>query len=87
MTRRRTGSVRHAEVHDFARLDEVIEAKHDLLDGRRIIPPVHVEEVDIARPKLLQRVLYLSRRSASGLSIRLQSAKKAGSHREEEVFR
>lgn len=35
------------EVEDLAREDELVEAIHDLLDGRVPVPPMEVKDVDV----------------------------------------
>lgn len=51
------GRVRDAEVEHFARLHELVQALHHLLDRRHVIPKVHVENVNVVRLQQLQRAL------------------------------
>ena len=39
-------------------LNENVERVHDLFDGGGVVPPVHVENVDIGRAKLLERSFH-----------------------------
>ena len=39
-------------------MDESVEGTHDLLNAGFIIPPMNVEEIDIIRPQLLERIAY-----------------------------
>ena len=48
------GGVADAEVEDFSRGDGVVEGVHDLGDGGGVVPPVDVEQVDVARLELLE---------------------------------
>ena len=43
-----------AEVEDFSGRDDVVEGVHDFGDGGGVVPPVDVEEVDVARLEFLQ---------------------------------
>ena len=46
--------VADAEVEDFTRGDDVVERVHDFGDGSGVVPPVDVEQVDVARLEFLQ---------------------------------
>ena len=50
------GRVGDAEVEHLALRDEVVQAVHHLLDAASVVPPVHVENVDVVRAQLLQRI-------------------------------
>ena len=43
------------EVQNFPRLNESVQRTHDLFDASGVIPPMHVQEIDVGRPKLLER--------------------------------
>ena len=49
------GRVRHAEVQHLALHDERVQGVHHLLDARHVVPPVHVEDVDIIGTQFLER--------------------------------
>jgi hypothetical protein len=46
------------EVENFSLDDECVQRVHNLLDGRGVIPPVHVENVEIRSAQLLERSFY-----------------------------
>ena len=48
------GRVADAEVEDFARRDHVVEGVHKFGDRSGEVPPVYVEQIDVAGPQLLQ---------------------------------
>ena len=48
------GGVADAEVEDFARGDGVVEGVHDFGDRGGVVPPVDVEQVDVARLEFLE---------------------------------
>lgn len=50
-------SIRYTEVEDLARRDKVMETVHDFLHAGGVVPPVNIENIDIAGAKLLERVL------------------------------
>lgn len=54
-----TGRVGDTEVHDFAGLDEVVESVHHLLDRGGVVPEVDIEDVNVRRLELLERVVDL----------------------------
>jgi hypothetical protein len=43
------GRVRDAEVQHLAAEDDAIEGLHDLLDGRDVVEPMQVKDVDVCR--------------------------------------
>jgi len=43
------------EVEDLALLNENVKRVHDLLDRRRVVPPMHVENVNICCTQLVER--------------------------------
>lgn len=45
------------EVEDFALGDEVVQPVHDFFDRRGVVPPMHVEDVDVGRAEFLERGL------------------------------
>ena len=49
--------VGNSEVEDLALHDESVEAVHDLLDGASVVPPVDVEDVNVIRAQLSERVV------------------------------
>ena len=48
------GRVGDTEVEDFAGGDEIVEAEHDFFDRGRVVPPVDVEDVDVAGLEFLE---------------------------------
>ena len=48
------GGVADAEVEDFSRRDDVVERVHELGDRSGVVPPVDVEQVDVARLEFLE---------------------------------
>lgn len=42
------------QVENFARNDYVVERVHDFLDGRVVVPPMEVQNVDVCGSELLQ---------------------------------
>ena len=54
------------EVENFSLDDECVQRVHNLLDGRAMIPPVQVENVEIRSTQLLERSFY---RHIEGLGV------------------
>ena len=54
------------QVKDLALSDEVVKTVHHLLDASSIVPPVHVEDVDVVCPQLPERILH---RDVHGLEV------------------
>lgn len=52
--------IRDSQVQDLTLGNEVVETLHELRDGGREVPPVHVEQVDVVRLQLLQACLHRS---------------------------
>jgi len=50
-------SVRYTEVQDLSRPHDIIQGKHNLLDGRRVVPPVDIEDINVIGLQLDQRGL------------------------------
>ena len=48
------GRVADAEVENFTRRDHVVEGVHDFRDRGGEVPPVYVEQIDVACPEFLQ---------------------------------
>jgi len=48
-------SVGNSEVEDFALLDQLMQAPHNLFDARLVVPPVDIEEINVIGAKFLQR--------------------------------
>lgn len=46
------------EVENLSLDDECMQGIHDFLDGGSIIPPVHIENVDIGSAQLLEGFFY-----------------------------
>lgn len=46
------------EVENLSLDDECMQGIHDFLDGGTIIPPVHIENVDIGSAQLLEGFFY-----------------------------
>ena len=46
------------QIEHFSLLNERVEAVHHFLDGSLPVPPVHVKNVDVRRPQLLQAGFY-----------------------------
>lgn len=49
--------IRDSKIIHFARTDEIIQTIHELRNRCVVIPPVDIEEVDVASPQILQGVL------------------------------
>ena len=54
-------SIGYTKVQDLSRPDDIVQGEHDLLDGRRVIPPMNIEDIDVIGLQLdqgcLERVL------------------------------
>jgi hypothetical protein len=48
-------SIGYTKVQDFSRPHNIVQGKHNLLDGRRVIPPVNVEDINVIGLQLEQR--------------------------------
>lgn len=46
------------EIQDFSLSDEVVQTVHDLLDAGSVIPPMHIENVDVVCLEFLERRLH-----------------------------
>jgi hypothetical protein len=54
-----TRSVRDTQVQHLALPHDIVQAVHDLLNRRGVVPPVHVEDIDVVGTKLLERGVEL----------------------------
>jgi hypothetical protein len=54
-------SIRYTKVQDLSRPHNIVQGEHNLLDGRRVIPPVNIENINVIGLQLdqggLERVL------------------------------
>jgi hypothetical protein len=47
-------SIRYTKVQDLSRPHNVIQGEHNLLDGRRVIPPMDIEDINVIGLQLEQ---------------------------------
>lgn len=67
-------AVRDTLVKYLSLLNEDMEAIHNLLDGRGMIPVVHIQNIDPVSSEFLQRVSYAQMQTASGVSAMVRAA-------------
>ena len=48
-------SIGYTKVQDLSRPDDIVQGEHNLLDGRRVIPPVDIEDINVIGLQLEQR--------------------------------